>query len=253
MADELSFLDGEEPVDTATPAPEPVQEAPEAPQDGETAEPAAEPTPEPASEPAPAPTPDPGFVPLTAVLDEREKRQAAERRAQEMERRAQDLEAQRQAAPIPDPYEDPDGYRAFQTQQFQQAQLNIRLDLSEDLARGKHGDDLVTAAQQWALGRYEQSPAFRQEVLSHRNPYEFVVQQYQRDQFVSQVQPSDYEAFKAWQAAQAAAPQPAPAAQAAPPQPATIPRQSLAGAPSAGGVQTQVVEDPFEAEFSRKR
>lgn len=252
MADEPSFLDGDDPAVVTTPAPEPVVEAPEPPADGENGDPAAEPTPEPVSEPAPAPAqPESGFVPLAVVLDDREKRQAAERRAQDLERRLQEVEQQREAPATPDPYEDPAGYQAFQDQRFAQAEWNMRLNLSESMVTAQLGKDTVETAKAWALGQGN-NPTFVREMQGHPNPYQYVVEAYQRDQFVSQVQPSDYEAFKAWQAAQAAAPQPAPAP-AAPQQPAAIPRQSLAGAPSAGGVQTQVVEDPFEAEFSRKR
>jgi hypothetical protein len=229
----LDFLDGQEPaepdvVTSSEPADAPEAEAAK---DTPPTDPAPEPAPSGTAVPATVTPPEPGHVPLSAMLDEREKRQAAERRAQELERQ----QAQRQPVAPPDPYEDPAAFADFQAQQFQQAQLNIRLDLSEDLARGKHGDEVVTKAQQWALERYARSPAFQQEVLTHRNPYEFVVQEYQRDQFVSQVQPADYDAFKAWQAAQAAASAQTPlAAPAAPPLAATPPR-SLASATSAGG------------------
>lgn len=236
MDNKLDFLDGDAPADLPTPVVEATQaEAPSGPARGDdgkfvsTAEPTPPAAPVAAAEPAPVapPPPEPAHAPLSALLDERERRQAAERERDEL-RKAQ----QRPPEPVtvPDPYEDPNGYQAFQAQQTQQAALNIRLDLSEDLARGKHGDALVDQARDWALERMAKSPAFNHEVLSHRNPYDFIVQQHQRDQFVSQIQPSDYEAFQAWRAAQSAAPQ--PAAQAASPVP---PPPSLASATSAGG------------------
>lgn len=244
--DILNFLDGETPDDAPTPAPEP-QAAPDqapAPEQVETgpargpdgkfvaqADPApqaAPPQPEPAPQPAPAAqTPEPAHAPLTALLDEREKRQNAERELAELRKQ---VAPPPPAAPAPDYYEDPAGYTDQRT-------LNIRLDLSEDMARGKHGEETVTAAQQWALARMQASPAFNAEVLSNRNPYEFVVQAYQRDQVVSQLTPDTLAAFKSWQVAQAALQSQQPAASAAPPTPVAPPPVSLASATSAGGMQ----------------
>ena len=83
-------------------------------------------TPQPVeAEPQPVETPEEGNtqeaqgghnVPLTALLDEREKRQALKRERDELEQRLQALEAQRQPqsqAQIPDPYEDPAGYQQY--------------------------------------------------------------------------------------------------------------------------------------------
>ncbi len=56
------------------------------------------------------------FIPLAEHLSEREKRQAAERRAEDYERRLADLERQRQSTEQDDPPDmlaDPDGYRAY--------------------------------------------------------------------------------------------------------------------------------------------
>lgn len=231
--DKLDFLSGETPVDALTPAEEiDADTGPARGPDGKfisQAEPQIEPVLDAAPEPEPAPLaatpapPEPGHVPLSAVLDEREKRQALERELAELRRQ----HAQPQA-PALDPYEDPAAYT-------QQVALNIKLDMSEELARSKHGDELVEQAKQWAVAKFGQSPAFQQEVLSNRNPYEFAVQAYQRDQLVSQLKPDDLAAFQAWKAAQASL-QPAQlAAPAAIPQPVAAPPRSLASATSAGG------------------
>lgn len=239
----LDFLGGETPAEITAPeltpevpTPEAAPSGPERGPDGKFVSSAPpveqEPIPAPAPIPEPPAKPEPGHVPLTAMLDERDKRQAAEKRLAEYER------AQQKPAPTPpDPYEDPAAFADFQTQQTQQHALNIRLDLSEDLARSKHGEEPVNNARDWALAKMAQSPAFNHEVLSHRNPYEFIVQQHQRDQLVAQVQGSDFEEFKAWQAAKAGLTQSQPAATAAPPAPVAAPPRSLAAATSAGGLQ----------------
>lgn len=244
----LDFLAGETPDDANTPAAE-VDAGPARGPDGKFISQADPPEPQPepapieveAAQPPPVQQPEPGHVPLSAVLDEREKRQALERELAELRR-------QHAQAPAPqvDPYEDPVAH-------VEQRVLNTKLDMSEEMARSKHGDDLVNQARDWAMAKMGQSPAFQQEVLSNRHPYEYAVQAYQRDQMVSQLTPADLAAFKAWQAAQASL-QTAPAAvAAAPPQPVAAPPRSLASATSAGGMQAVPTGDgqAFDALFKR--
>ncbi len=182
----------------------------------------------------PAVQPEPAHIPISAMLDEREKRQAAERRAQEAEERAQRLQAEREQqrpAAIPDPIDDPEGFAGYQ----QALALNMRLDVSEDLARAKYGDDVVNELQAWAAKRFAASPAYQQEVNSNRNPYEFAMQAFTREKLYAEVSASDLAEFKAWKAAQAAgqvATNPAPAAPAAPQN--IAPPRSIASLSSAG-------------------
>lgn len=168
--------------------------------------------------------PEPGFVPITVVLDEREKRKALE--AQLLQYQQQP----REQPQMPDPVVDPDGYNRAQAQYAANQALNVKLELSEDVARDKFGDDLVDKARDWALQLFSQNPGFQNQVFAQRNPYKFVVEQYQREQIASQVSLSDFEQFQAWKAAQA---QMAPAPAAPVQQAATVPI-SLANAPSAG-------------------
>jgi len=216
--DNLDFLDGSpEPQDVA-----PVQEAQDAPAEVDTA-------PEQPQEVAEGPVrdeqgrfaPKQTMVPLSALEQERARRQAAEDRARQ-------YESQRE---IPDVFTDPEAFALHQQQQAQSIALNVKLDLSEDMARGKHGDEAVDAARDWALARFAQSPAFQQEVLGHRNPYEHVVSLYKREQLLANVTPDDLEQFQAWKAAKANALQPAQAA----PQP--VPPRSIATVPNAGGAK----------------
>ena len=239
---ELDFLDGgDEPAeDTAAPVVEP--DGPVRGPDGKfvSANPepalealvAVEPAPEPAPPVTVAPEPvQPGHVPLSAMLEERDKRKAVEERLRAYEAQQQQW--------TPDPYEDPEGFARFQQQQTQSLTLNVKLDLSEDMARDRHGDEAVDAARDWALSRFAQSPTFQNEVLSKRNPYEYVVQQFKREQLFSNVSSDELEQFRAWKAnanplTQASpAPQPVAAVLAAPPQFVAPPR-SLASAPAAG-------------------
>ncbi len=213
MTDEDIF--GEAPIaeDQATVAPEAVEPAP-------VAEPVAE---EPAALPPVAPEPakpEPGFVPLAALLDERD-------RKKQLEAELARYQAQQAPAEPLDVY-DPEQMAAWQQQQV----ISAKLDVSEDVTRDKFGDELVDKARDWALQRFAANPAYQAEVLSQRNPWKYVVEQFQRDQIAQQVSVSDFEQFKAWQAAQAAAAQQPQAAPAAPT--FVQPPVSLASAPSAG-------------------
>jgi hypothetical protein len=230
----------EEPV--VTPAePEPTPEA--KPQPEESANPLVPPVVE--------AKPDPGFVPITSMLDEREKRQKLEAELAQLRASQQ----QPQPEPVPNMFEDPEGFQAYQQQFANQTAINVKLDLSEDMARQAHGDELVDQARDWALQRFQSIPGFQAHVLGQRNPYGFVVQEYRKAQIADQITPEDLAQFQAWKTAQAQIQTPAPPTAAAPPNsPRSVPPRSLASAPSAGGVMTEVEQSDqeiFEETFTR--
>jgi hypothetical protein len=239
--DKLEFLDGAE-----APNEEVVSEAPEA----APAEVAAEEKPErprgPDGKFAPkekveapvSPTPEPEpvqeqpMVPLAALHETRDK-------VRDLEARLAALQPKQEApqptiGPAPDMFEDPDAYQAWSQQQI----VNATLNLSEEITREKYGDELVDAAKTWATEQFQTRPGFAQEVMSQRNPYGYAVKQYQKQQSLSQLgdDPTEIQAYLAWKQAQQA--QPAAPAVTPPPQ---RPPQSIASAPSAGGLQAQAV------------
>lgn len=222
--DKLDFLDGspepiEEPRVEEVQAPEPVIETPVEPVAAE---------PHPFVAPVVPPVHEPGFVPIAAIMDERDKRKAVEEQLRA-------LLAQQQPQQVPDPIEDPEGAFAHQQALTQQAVLNSKLDISEDLARDKHGEETVDAAKNWALQKFSQSPAYQAEVLRQRNPYAFVVKEYQKEQTLQKLgTPDDIDGYLAWKAAQTQIQQ--QAAEAVTSQP-TVPTRSIASATSAGGAQ----------------
>jgi hypothetical protein len=195
------------------------------------AEPAPEAAPEPvqAQQPEPAPEPrEPAHVPVSALQEERQKRQALEQRLAALE--------QRQQAPPPEPpdrYQDPEAWEAWRDEQIETRLFNERLNTSERFARKEYGSETVEKVQQWAIERGQQDPLFGMKLRQHPDPYEFAVQEWKRDQvFASLKDPSELDQFLAWKAQQAN-PQPQPSAPAPIPQPSPPPR-SLASAPSAG-------------------
>lgn len=258
--DDEDFLAAVEADNTNAPAeeprPEPEPAKVEAPQEPEPSAPA-EPAPvEPAPEPAPAVAADPkqheaGYVPLAVVLDTRDKLKAAE--AELAHFRAQQAQQQVQ---MPDPYEDPEGFAQVQEARVQQAILNQTLNTSERFARKEYGVETVESAKAWALQRYAQDPFYQQQVLRDPDPYERVVTDFRREQVFAKVQdPSDFDAFLAWKAAQGQLQQQQAAPAASPNNAPSIPPRSLASAPSAGSVLSEPAigeEEIFEAGVGKR-
>jgi hypothetical protein len=194
---------------------------------------APEPVNEPVIEVKPEPKPETGHIPISALLDEREKRKALESRLAEFERM--------QAPQAPDPNLDPVGWQQSQIQGVHQAVIDTRLNMSEVAAKRHYGAELTEAAKQWSLQQFQSNPAFQAQVLNNPDPYDYAITAYQRDQIASQVTNDDFKQFQAWKSAQAQV----AAAPAATPQSAPVPR-SIASTPSAGG-GTQVVIDDDQA------
>jgi len=243
--DPLDFLDGDAPVETndavkpaVEPAPEPTAEPPKAEgpvrgPDGKFASRTAEaPTanaapqapatpPEAAQTPTEPPRPPEGFVPVSALHAEREKRQA--------------LERQYQQQPPPDPYEDFEAYQGWQ-----EAQITAeRADWSRQLAEVKYGADVVDQARAWAFERAESDPIFRQQSAMQRDPYGFAIEAWKRDQVLTKLSDpgliDKFLAFAGGQSPTQVTATPAPIV-APPPQPSPPPR-SIASAPNAGAAK----------------
>lgn len=220
--------------------------------------------PEPAAAPqAPAPvapTPSkPAVDPeqFKGYLDERDKRQKLERELED----ARKLLAERNAKPveIPSVQQDPVAWEKYQQQLVQQTRTSTIFDVSETMAREKHGDAPVQEAMDWAMNEAQRSPHFASEYLIQKHPIDWAVKQKKRSDVMGKIG-DDPDAWVRARYAElnAAAPQtnepqaPAPApnqpAAHAPQQPANPPPpRSLASAPSAGGLNTVVPTGEFAA------
>ena len=204
-------------------APQSIEQAPVT----QEAQPQPQPTPEVPEQRAPEPTqPPPGFIPLAAVLDEREKRKELERELAQY--RSQ--QAQPNQAP-PSFYDDPEAFAAYQQEQFAGIERNIRFSTSERFAVQAHGSEVVEQAKEWSLS---QSPYLIAQIRDSQDPIGEAVAQYQRSQMVA-----DPDAWFAQEAAKRGYQQAASAGAVTPAapfqQPARpAPPRSLASAPSAG-------------------
>lgn len=122
------------------------------------------------------------------IAAERRQRQAAEKRAMELEARMREIEQRANPpAPPPDVAQDPQGF-ATHVQATQQAVvMNERLNVSEMLARDKHGDEAVEAAQQAFIETAQADPTLWQQLHTQRNPYGWLMKWQQQRQFMSEV------------------------------------------------------------------
>lgn len=211
--------------------------------------------PDPQPEPEPAPQADPVIeqqpeepkgahnVPLAVLLDERDKVKSAKREADELRRQIAEMQASQTPQAIPDPYEDPQGYQSYVQQQVQQQAFNLRAEMSGRFAEQKYGKEAVEQAVQWAQTQTV-DPFLGQRVQASQSPVEFVVEQFQREQFF-QNRGSDPSAAQPLATTPGtAAPQPL-AAQPLQKQPA--PPKSLAAAPNAGGGHQAINGSVFDS------
>jgi len=251
--DKLSFLDqprddagrfaskqDSQPVEPPPPAPEPPAETQPAP------------TPEPApSQPSVAPVqPPPGYIPMAAVLDEREKRQGAQREAEEFRRKYE--EATRKP-PVPlDPIADPEAFDRSLNERIERVRWDAITNASLVAATRHHGPEKVKAAEEWLQSELQQNPALWQTIQRQPDPYDFVVSQHQRTLRLQKIGDDDPEAWaQKWAEAngyvKAGTPQPQSAVVTGHPPQSTLPRPSLASAPSAGSKSPNVPVGPGEA------
>lgn len=202
----------------------------------------------PVTAPAPAPSDtqeriDPNQ--FKGYLDERDKRQAAERARDELQARLKAFEDAQNAtppAPIPSALEDPEGFAAAQAHQRYLDRLDVLFHWSEAMSREKYGDEVTQTVMDWAMAKAKASPAFRDEYAGQKHPVDWAVKQHKRDAFLKEIG-DDPEAYKAKLLAEFAAsgqhpqtPQTAANPSTLPPPTQSAPTRSLAAASGAGGI-----------------
>lgn len=173
--DKLEFL-GDGPIqETPAEAPEPVEaepqeaEAPEADTGEEEAAP-------------PVAEPKPQDVPLTAMLDERDKRKKAEMRAKELEAQLKSMEAPQ--SQMPDVIEDQAGFTAALDQRVEQRFNQFKVQMSNRVATEKFGADVVAETMEF----FNENPQLSHQFIAEELPMVSAVEFYQRQKFMSSVQ-----------------------------------------------------------------
>jgi hypothetical protein len=144
-------------------------------------------------------------IPLTELLNEREKRQAEQRQREALQRELEQLRQQMQPAKpkqeAPDQFQDPQGYNNYwenrlaeQQQSFQQSLRNQEANVSLRLAHIQHGE-LFEKAYQALLDTAEKGDkTAAQAVANSPDPGKTLVNWYKREQVMAQVgdNPEEY-------------------------------------------------------------
>lgn len=189
MADKLDFLDNEQTEpEVETEEVEAEQVEAEAAPEPETGEP------EEAAPPAAVEPEKPGSIPISALLDERERRQKAEREAEELRKFRQQIEAHRHQQPAPDFFQDPDQRLAYERQQFQTQFTAMKLQQSRFLAEREFGADVVNEAYAY----FDEHPQLSHQLLNHPSPFHAAVEFYKKQKVAEEIG-ADPEAWKAKQ------------------------------------------------------
>lgn len=115
---------------------------------------------------------------LAAVLDEREKRQAWEKKARELEEKLKALEQPKDDVSI---FEDEKGFVERQKRDTEMALRNTALNMSEAFAESVFGADKVAAAKQWMVTEGIKSPYALEKFNSAKLPYHEVIKLYDDD------------------------------------------------------------------------
>lgn len=189
--DKLDFLDESEATEVET-----VEEVEvEAQAEAETPEEVAEETGEPEDAAPPvADREDSKSIPITALLDEREKRQEAQRRAEAAERRIAEIERRMSQKPqeVPDFYEDPDRRLQYEQHNIQQVLTKQKLEQSRFFAEKEYGADTVQAAYDY----FDKHPQMTREFIGQPSPFHAAVAAYKRMQVVEEIgeDPDGYKA-----------------------------------------------------------
>lgn len=183
--DKLNFLD-ETSDEVETEEPEQVEEVAEQPEPEPEAVEAAEDTGEEQAEPPSAEDETQRHIPVTALLDEREKRQEAQRKADEALARLQAYERQMQQ--MQQPQQKPDFFDNPE-QVVQQQVTRVKLEQSQFLAEREFGKEAVEKAI--AFFDDPANMAESQRFINHPSPYHAAVEHVKRQKFLQEVQDPD--------------------------------------------------------------
>lgn len=160
-------------------------------------------------------------VPFVALMDEREKRQAAQREAEEARKKIAEYE--RKLAEMQKPQDKPDFFENPEAV-VQQHITTVKLQQSKFLAEKEFGADLVAEAYAY----FDQHPQESQQLLNHPSPFHAAVEHYKRQKKLAEIGNDPDAWINAQVEARLAERLAQPSAPKAPP-------PSMAKAPSTGG------------------
>lgn len=129
-------------------------------------------------------------VPIQAMLDERDKRQALQREAEMLREKLAAYDAAKQNPP-PDLYSDPDARLKYENEQVERRLTNTKLEQSRWFANRDFGKEVVDAAFEY----FNEHPELSHQFLNSPSPFHDAVEFYKRQKVADEVG-TDPEAYK---------------------------------------------------------
>lgn len=209
------------------------------------------------TEAEPAPASEPKMVPLSAVQAERQRAKDAIDQLNIARQQIADFQAKQASNSVPDPYDDPQGFGAYQqqlvAQQVQQAITHQNFMQSRERALAAHGQDFINEVAAWASGVAEIDHTFEDRMLAQPDPAAWVIEQKKRSDLLKsfEADPDNYVRQRALELGLAAI-EPIEATQPQANKP--LGPKSLANAKSRGAASSQPipVEDAFNDLFNKR-
>lgn len=187
----------------------------------------------------------PHQVPITAILDERERRQKAEAEAERYRRMYQETQQKAQVKP-PEFFDNPDERLAYERDQLtsgiSQQMRQQALSMSRFLAEREFGVDEVKAAYEY----FDQHPQLSHQLMQHASPYHAAVEFYRKQKLADEIggNPDAYKQKLIDELTPKLKEQLMAEIQAQIPQSRTRIPGSLAAAPSAGKTEPAAFKEP---------
>lgn len=127
-----------------------------------------------------------GEVPIAALLDEREKRQAYER---ELTQLRQQMAEKKAPVEVPDPLDNTDGFVGHIDQKLQGALSQTRIEMSQEFMRMTHED--YDSAEAKFVTMVQENPALAQQMQAATLPAKFVYDTVKKAEKLEQLQNVD--------------------------------------------------------------
>lgn len=140
-------------------------------------------------------------VPLSELLEQRERRQAAERKAEEAERRYQELErqlrqSQQPRTPPPDVLENPQAFAGHLEQSMEQRFRGMMVNMSFDMVRESNPNGFQAAWSALQDQVRSGNSRVRDEIVSSPNPGSALMRWHQREETIRQIGDGGLEAYR---------------------------------------------------------
>lgn len=140
-------------------------------------------------------------VPLSELLEQRERRQAAERKAEEAERRYQELErqlrqSQQPRTPPPDVLENPQAFAGHLEQAMEQRFRGMMVNMSFDMVRESNPTGFQAAWGALQDQIRSGNSRIRDEIISSPNPGSALMRWHQREETIRQIGDGGLDAYR---------------------------------------------------------